>query len=909
MAVPVGAARFRSVSPGVVTVQPARTEDLEALEKAVVENGGRVIGRCGLKSAPRLKVEVDAAGLARLMAREDVVWLANPKRKVLHNNFAAEILNVTNVWPTADGDVRSLGLTGRGQFISTSDSGIDTGDMSTIHRDFTNALVGFSTVRYQVGWRQYADTLAQDLDGHGTHTAGSLVGDGTMSAGRYKGMAYGAKLWAWFCMSEDGGIYTPDLIDDLFRPPPLTAGVAHIHSASWGGEDYGQYDDESQDIDAYCWENPDFLPVFSAGNEYGEMTICPEAGAKNALAVGASETTRSGRNPNLVCDFSSKGPMSDGRLKPDVVSPGDYIYSTRSSLCGASTSGDYRFMSGTSMACPLTAGAAALVREWLVDHRGFAAPSAALLKAVLMGGADDLFGKSGTNVKSAAPNAMEGWGRVNVGASVAPDGGRAVYLADYIPFHAGSNVTFTVTTTNAAPLDVQLVWIDYPGTLVADTAAPMLVNDLNLSVKDATGTVRWGNGGAEPDHRNNAESVRIASAAAGTYEVSVASVAISHSSDEGGAAALYVRGAFDPAAVNVVTSRTGKVTLKITSSSPGDRLALPAVGEYEYVIGSEVVAQADGYSVVFGPYGNASARYPFVGFAGTGSVPTCGTTNSVAFTIMEDSTIDWRWDEARPEYRYRTFLRLYGYADNVYTWRRKLYVEYDRYYDVPYQLKDEWVASDAQFSVKLPEDIAYDPFTRTGYHSTDDWRTYSSGNWSYRFAQAFYCRTDEDLVPLYDDYTGHPWPEVEITMDEGCDIVLDYYEQNDTFADWGIQAWAPTWWILRNMWWYDFEGGLDCSATGDPDGDGFSNGDEYRVDTDPLDWTSRLAMTGVSATNVAWTGGREVPQVLELSDSLVRPVWTPVFTNLTGETEFWYNTKSTNSNGFYRINVPKGLQR
>jgi len=71
------------------------------------------------------------------------------------------------------------------------------------------------------------------------------------------------------------------------------------------------------------------------------------------------------------------------------------------------------------MATPLTAGAAALVREWLTRVRGIANPSGALMKAVLLNGAVDMspgqYGTGGTReIPAARPNNVAGWGRVNL---------------------------------------------------------------------------------------------------------------------------------------------------------------------------------------------------------------------------------------------------------------------------------------------------------------------------------------------------------------------------------------------------------------------------------------------------------------------------------------------------------------
>jgi hypothetical protein len=93
-----------------------------------------------------------------------------------------------------------------------------------------------------------------------------------------------------------------------------------------------------------------------------------------------------------MADFSSRGPTADGRLKPEVVAPGTWVLSVRAAQAPDGSfwgnfNQDYAYMGGTSMATPLAAGGAAVVREWVNKARGIAQPSAALLKALIVNGA------------------------------------------------------------------------------------------------------------------------------------------------------------------------------------------------------------------------------------------------------------------------------------------------------------------------------------------------------------------------------------------------------------------------------------------------------------------------------------------------------------------------------------------
>ena len=133
-----------------------------------------------------------------------------------------------------------------------------------------------------------------------------------------------------------------------------------------------------------------------------------------------------------MAGFSNRGPTSDGRIKPDIVAPGTWIHSTKSSLKVHELDiGDYYTVKrGTSMATPIVAGSAALVIEHLnahgyncnlaYDSASDYCPDSALVKAILSASAHDMDGQytsGGDGLNGAAeraPNNHEGWGRVDL---------------------------------------------------------------------------------------------------------------------------------------------------------------------------------------------------------------------------------------------------------------------------------------------------------------------------------------------------------------------------------------------------------------------------------------------------------------------------------------------------------------
>ena len=743
-----------------VTIVPLSVADLPMLSGWVRGKGGKLLeGAGGAKRSLRARV---AAKLVDELSRlGEVRWLEHFSRAKLQNDVAVNpgLMNVRGVWNVH-------GLTGEGEIVSVSDSGIDTGELSTMHADFAGRVLGIKTLDFGL-----FTTSKVDVNGHGTHVAGSIVGTGAKSGGNIRGVAHGARLFMTAVLY--GGLIYFDDFEGLFQPSGNYS--AHIHSASWADENDNSYTDWCEELDDYVWRNPDFLPVICAGNggQKGMGTVGTPGTAKNCLTVGATESLRSGfeysehaDNASQIAYFSSRGPTADGRIKPEICAPGTYILSTRSTQCSGDgfwaenpDNPNYAFNGGTSMSCPLVAGAAALVRQWLVTRRGYdrSPPTAALMKSVLTGGAHDLAFDAGTNCGGAAPNHLQGWGRVDLEETLFPSN-RGVRLEDRIHFAPGSDAVFRLTVTNTAAFEAQLAWIDHPATAGAASA---LVNDLDLVVSnETTGAVWFGNGVAGGDHTNTLESVRISVATTGVYAVHVKGVTVPYDSTQGGAAALYLRGAF---------RETGNG-------------------------GAEV--------------------YP---------------------------------------------LRLRSYFPLLDDWGTTVV---------------SWHPSGTVVRVSVPRDLPDGRETLSGLVWTDDATGVRTALDDQRLAEV-------EVAPkgaageFRHDGQGRMAVDFDVRLDAATDVRFHYYSESNR----NERAGLPDWWWRRNL--RGAVGEAESGrAAGDVDGDGVSNYDEYRADTDPLDAESSLRILAISPTNLVWRGGRECVQVVERSDAVGADAgWTGVFTN------------------------------
>jgi len=165
------------------------------------------------------------------------------------------------------------------------------------------------------------------------------------------------------------------------------------------------------------------------------------------------------------------------------------------------------------MSTPLTAGAAALVREYYVID-GLAVPSAALIKATLLNGAYDLnpgqYALAYQEI-SARPNNVQGWGRLDLEKSLYPELPRKWVYYDQTAGQttSGTTHTYNFQADSGEVLLVTLAWTDYPGSAAANGG---LVNDLDLQLYDPSEAACH-----SIDRTNNVEGVDLAAPAGGAY--------------------------------------------------------------------------------------------------------------------------------------------------------------------------------------------------------------------------------------------------------------------------------------------------------------------------------------------------------------------------------------------------------
>lgn len=411
---------------------------------------------------------------------------------------------------------------------------------------------------------------------HATHVAGIITADAGYGDWRDRGVGIAPDAYIEAYDAPSGGRNAYNKLDKAFDDG------ADIVTNSWGytTQEAGSYKSTSQAYDYHVQGDAPgtrMIIVHSAGNSRGGGKpkcdsstrggdwdcIGVPATAKNSITVGAVEG-------GTLCDggYSSAGPTNDGRIKPDVVAPGDLVFSTieagavcpdqasnnaitdrcaldlsfdcdtkadceahsgvswdscldiagncqgyaaSDTTCGARECGvettacntfeydDYGIKTGTSMAAPAVAGAAALILEaW--RNLGLSGlhsdPLPSTVKALLIHTATDLDndGAAGTASPTDGPSYLNGWGLVNVGAAIdllqSHAGEAVVHESDGLD-SAGDEETYEFAIQEddvGSSFEVTLVWDDIPAN---PGASSTLWNNFDLEVESPDGWIYY----------------------------------------------------------------------------------------------------------------------------------------------------------------------------------------------------------------------------------------------------------------------------------------------------------------------------------------------------------------------------------------------------------------------------------
>jgi subtilisin family serine protease len=263
------------------------------------------------------------------------VWLDGVRKASLDTSVAQ--IGAPKAW--------SAGYDGKGVKIAVLDTGVDA-----THPDLkgqVTASKNFSPA-----------ATAGDKVGHGTHVASIAAGTGAQSKGKYKGVAPGAKILNGKVLDDAGFGDDSGILAGMEWAAAQGADVVNL---SLGGMDTPEVDPLEAAVNKLSAEKG-VLFAIAAGNE-GPQSVGSPGSADAALTVGAVD------GKDKLADFSSTGPrLGDGAIKPDVTAPGVDI--TAASAKGndiAKEVGEkpagYMTISGTSMATPHVAGAAAILKQ------------------------------------------------------------------------------------------------------------------------------------------------------------------------------------------------------------------------------------------------------------------------------------------------------------------------------------------------------------------------------------------------------------------------------------------------------------------------------------------------------------------------------------------------------------------
>lgn len=281
----------------------------------------------------------------------DIIYRLSTTKEVDYISFDSSVYSLLDI-ATATMDAyfpRDKGYEGEGIGVAVIDTGVAP------HEDLIKPFNRILAFKDFVNDKK----IAYDDNGHGTHVAGIIGGNGHSSKGQFVGVAPKVNIIGIKALDENGGGSTSDIISAL----SYAIEVKDKYNIKIINLSLGTPATNSPDKDPLCKAvekcvEAGIVVVTAAGNSGPtEKTILSPGVSRAVITVGAVDDKRTiETSDDSIAPFSSRGPTSEGLQKPDLVAPGVNIKSLSNTKLDSYTS-----LSGTSMATPLISGSLALL--------------------------------------------------------------------------------------------------------------------------------------------------------------------------------------------------------------------------------------------------------------------------------------------------------------------------------------------------------------------------------------------------------------------------------------------------------------------------------------------------------------------------------------------------------------------
>jgi serine protease AprX len=381
--------------------QYERVAKAEGLFKALGATVGRSLGIVGSVAGPlrgKQILQLARSGLVERIVWDErfaITWSASDAAAAA-TSFGIQTVNAPQAWA-------QTGASGRGIGVAVIDSGVAD------HADLAGRIVARVDLT--------GEGSTGDPGGHGTHVAGLIAGDGTASNGAFTGVAPQANIVSVRVIDANG--YAK--LSTIFAGMQWVLGHKaayniRVVNMSFGGTVHSSYTEDLLASAAELLNFAGMVTVVSAGNAGpGASTITSPGNDPFVITVGADDAAETATlADDSIPVWSSRGPTAfDAIAKPDLIAPGrkmvslrvpgstlDTLMPARQVTAPGELVPSYFTMSGTSMAAPVVAGAAALY----IERNPTARPRA--VKQQLMGTAHPLPGVPATDQGSGVVDAL-----------------------------------------------------------------------------------------------------------------------------------------------------------------------------------------------------------------------------------------------------------------------------------------------------------------------------------------------------------------------------------------------------------------------------------------------------------------------------------------------------------------------